>query len=173
MFAMTGARWTALGLFGAAAAAFWQAMQLSRWSFDGPGPGLYPQVVAAACMILALITLALEKGDPEPLASDDDEAVTRYDMAGPDERRTFHIYLLALGVLVAGSWFAGFTLTSLIVIILTMRFGEGVGWRATLVTAFIVTFVFLAGFGWLLQVGMPESAVDLALRSLARQGGLL
>ncbi|MFC0282785.1 tripartite tricarboxylate transporter TctB family protein [Camelimonas abortus] len=173
MFALTGARLTALGLFGAAAAAFWQALQLPHWTFDGPGPGLYPQAVAAACMALALLALALEKPDPEPAAGDDEEAVARYDLAGPQERRTFHIYLAALGVLTAGSWFAGFTLTSLAVIILTMRFGEGVSWRATLVTAFLVTFVFLAGFGWLLQVSLPESAVDTTLRTLARKGGLL
>lgn len=173
MFAMTGARWTALGLFGAAAAAFWQATQLARWGFDGPGPGLYPQVIAVICMALSLLVLALERTDPEPLASDDDEAVARYDLAGPAERRTFHVYLLALALLALGSWVAGFVVTSMAVIVLTMRFGEGVSWRATLITAMIVTAIGLIGFGWMLQVSLPESAVDLGLRALARQGGLL
>lgn len=170
---MSGARWTALGLFCAAAAAFWQATQLSRWGFDGPGPGLYPQVMSVICMALALLVWALEKGDTAPVVSDDEESVARYGLAAPQERRTFHIYLLALAVLVVGSWFAGFIVTSLAVMILTMRFGEGVSWRATLVTAVSVTFVCVIGFGWLLQVSLPEGPVDLAFRALARQGGLL
>lgn len=169
---MSGARWTALGLFCAAAAAFWQATQLTRWGFDGPGPGLYPQILSVMCMALALLVLVLEKNDPEP-DTDDEEAVARYGLAAPKDRRTFHIYLLALAVLVAGSWFAGFIVTSIAVMVLTMRFAEGVSWKATLITAFSVTFVCVVGFGWLLQVSLPESHVDLAFRSLARMGGLI
>ncbi|GHE63950.1 hypothetical protein GCM10019059_24390 [Camelimonas fluminis] len=170
---ISGARWTALGLFCAAAAALWQATKLSRWGFDGPGPGLYPQVIATICMALALLVLALDKGDPAPVATDDDEAVARYDMAGPQERRTFHLYLLALAVLVAGSWFAGFIVTSLAVTIISMRFAEGVSWRATLITAAVIALSGVILFGWLLQVSLPEGPADLAFRALLRHGGLL
>lgn len=171
---LSGARWTALGLFCAAAAAFWQATKLSRWGFDGPGPGLYPQVIAALCMALSLLVLALEKGDPAPAAADDDdEAVARYDMAGPQERRTFHLYLLALVVLVLGCWFAGFIITSMAVTIIAMRFAEGVSWRATLITAVAIAMSSVILFGWLLQVSLPEGPPDLAFRALLRHGGLL
>ncbi len=169
----SGARWTALGLLLAAVATLWQAQALPRWGFDGPGTGLFPQALAVIAIVLAALVLLLERREPEPLESDDSEAVSRYDLAAPEQRRVFHFYLLALALLVAGSWWAGFIVTVAAVIITIMRFGEGVSWRATLITAALVAAVGQLGFGWLLQVSLPEGPVDRALRGLLRAAGLL
>ena len=168
---MTGSRWTALGLLVAAAAAYWQASILPRWGFDGPGTGLYPQIISIIAMVLAVVMFFVDKEGPP--SSSDEDAVTRYDLAQPEERRVFHIYLLALGLLVAGSWWAGFIVTSIVVVITIMRFAERVSWRATLITAFSVALIGQIVFGWLLNVSLPEGAVDQGLRTLMRSGGLL
>lgn len=170
---MSGARWTALGLLLAAVATLWQAHSLPRWSFDGPGTGIFPLVLSIIAVALSAVVLITERRGAEPLESDDTEAVSRYDLAAPAERRVFHFYLLALALLVAGSWWAGFIVTAFAVIVLIMRFGEGVSWRATLVTGAIVALVGQLGFGWLLQVSLPEGPADRALRALLRAGGLL
>ena len=170
---MSGARWTALGLLLAAVATYWQAHSLPRWGFDGPGTGIFPQVLSMIAIALSVLVLILERRGAEPVEGDDGEAVSRYDLAAPAERRVFHFYLLALALLVAGSWWAGFIVTAFAVIVLIMRFGEGVSWRATLITGAIVALVGQLGFGWLLQVSLPEGPADRALRALLRAGGLL
>lgn len=170
---MTGARWTALGLLLAGVATLWQAQALPRWSFDGPGTGLFPLALSIIAIALSALVLITERRQAEPLESDDSEAVASYDLAAPAERRVFHFYLLALALLVVGSWWAGFIVTAIAVVIVIMRFGEGVRWRATLITAALVALVGQLGFGWLLQVSLPEGPADRALRALLRAGGLL
>lgn len=170
---MSGARWTALGLLLAAAAACWQAGLLPRWGFDGPGPGLFPLALSILAVALSALVLITERPAAAPIDGDDSEGVARYDLAAPAERRVFHCYLVALVVLVAGAFWAGFIVTVIATIIVLMRFGEGVGWRATLVTAAVMALVGQLGFGWLLQVSLPEGPVDRALRGLLRAGGLL
>lgn len=169
----SGARWTALGLLLVAVATLWQAQSLPRWGFDGPGTGVFPQVLSIIAIVLSALVLITERRETRPLEDDDSEGVSRYDLAAPAERRVFHFYLLALAILVAGSWWAGFIVTALAVVVVIMRFGEGVSWRATLVTAAIVALVGQLGFGWLLQVSLPEGPADRALRALLRAGGLL
>lgn len=170
---MSGARWTALSLLLAAVATFWQAQSLPRWSFDGPGTGIFPLVLSIIAIVLSALVLITERREAAAPEGDDGEAVSRYDRAAPAERRVFHFYLLALAVLVAGSWWAGFIVTALVVTVIIMRFGEGVGWRATMITAVGVALVGQLGFGWLLQVSLPEGPADRALRGLLRAGGLL
>ena len=169
---LTGSRWTALGLLFAAAAAYWQASLLPRWGFDGPGTGLYPQIISIIAMVLAVVMFFVDKEEPSS-SVDDDEAVSRYDLAPPEERRVFHFYLLALALLVAGCWWAGFIVTTVVVVITIMRFAERESWRSSLITAFSVAAVGQIGFGWLLNVSLPEGAVDNALRALMRSGGVL
>lgn len=169
---MSGARWTALGLLLVAVATLWQAQSLPRWSFDGPGTGIFPLVLSGIAIALSVLVLITERRE-EPRENDDGDAISRYDLAAPAERRVFHFYLLALALLVAGSYWAGFIATALAVVVVIMRFAEGVSWRATLVTAAIVALVGQLGFGWLLQVSLPEGPADRALRALLRAGGLL
>ena len=170
---MSGARWTALGLLLAAVATFWQAQSLPRWSFDGPGTGIFPLVLSTIAIALSVLVLITERREADAPEGDDSEAVSRYDRAAPAERRDFHFYLVALALLVVGSWVAGFIVTALVVTVVIMRFGEGVNWRATLITAAVVALVGQLGFGWLLQVSLPEGPADRALRALLRASGLL
>lgn len=171
--AASGARWTALALLGVAVATFWQAKALPRWGFDGPGTGIFPQVLSIMAIALSALVLLLERRKPEPVDSGDGEAVARYDLAEPAQRRVFHFYLLALALLVVGTWWLGFIVTVIAVIVTIMRFGEGVGWRATLVTAASVVLVGQLGFGWLLQVSLPAGPVDRAVLGLMRAAGML
>ena len=69
---MTGARSATLGLLAVALIGFWQATRLESWSFDGPGAGFFPQLVAGLCIALALVVLvapgrpgATEAGDTD------------------------------------------------------------------------------------------------------------
>ena len=105
---MSGARWTALGLLLAAVATFWQAQSLPRWSFDGPGTGIFPLVLSTIAIALSVLVLITERREADAPEGDDSEAVSRYDRAAPAERRVFHFYLVALALLVVGSWVAGF-----------------------------------------------------------------
>jgi len=170
---ISGARWTALGLLCAGVATFWQAQALPRWGFDGPGTGIFPQVLSVMAIALSALVLLLERRKPEPVETDGGEAVARYDLAEPAQRRVFHFYLLALVLLVAGTWWLGFIVTVTAVIITIMRFGEGVGWRPTLITAASVVAVGQFGFGWLLQVSLPAGPLDRALLGLMRTAGML
>ena len=54
---MTGPRLAGLSLLTTALIGLWQAWRLERWSFDGPGPGLFPLMVAGVFVVLALIVL--------------------------------------------------------------------------------------------------------------------
>ncbi len=172
--AFSGARWTALGLLCAAVATLWQAQALPRWGFDGPGTGIFPQVLSAMAIALSVLVLLLERPAPASVEeSGGDEAVSRYDLAEPAQRRVFHFYLLALALMVAGTWWLGFIVTVTAVIITIMRFAEGVGWRATLITAASVVAVGQFGFGWLLQVSLPAGPVDRAVLGLMRAAGML
>lgn len=169
----SAARWVAAGLLGASLATLWQAQALPRWGFDGPGTGIFPQVLSGMAVVLSVLVLLFERRDAGPPDSGDGEGVARYDLAEPAERRVFHFYLLALALLVVGSWWLGFIVTVTLVIITIMRFGEGVGWRATLLTAASVVAVGQLGFGWLLQVSLPAGPADRALLALMRAAGML
>ncbi len=169
----SGARWTAIGLLGAAVATLWQAQALPRWGFDGPGTGIFPQVLSVIAIALSALVLLLDRRAPEPADNGDNEAVSRYDLAEPAQRRVFHFYLLALALMVVGTWWLGFIVTVALVIITIMRFGEGVSWRATLITTACVVLVGQLGFGWLLQVSLPEGPLDRAVLGLMRAAGML
>jgi hypothetical protein len=80
---MSGARWTALGLLLAAVATFWQAQSLPRWSFDGPGTGIFPLVLSIIAIALSMLVLITERREVDTPGSDDSEAVSRYDRAAP------------------------------------------------------------------------------------------
>ena len=75
--------------------------------------------------------------------------------------------------MVVGTWWLGFIVTVALVIITIMRFGEGVSWRATLITTACVVLVGQLGFGWLLQVSLPEGPLDRAVLGLMRAAGML
>lgn len=140
----------------------WQTWPLERWSFDGPGAGFFPQMVAAVCVLLSLLVLVW----PGKVA---DEAGD--DAAGSAEisaRNTFALYGLALLVLALGTIFVGFTVTAVITTVIVMRFAERRGWLQSIGFAVAASLACLLLFGWLLRVDMPTGVVDDVILRLVR-----
>ena len=161
----TGARLATLGLFALALVGLWQSSRLERWSFDGPGPGLFPMIVSVVFVALALIVLIW----PGRAASTEDGDTELIDQATRQKtRRSFAIYVVSLLVLTAGSAFAGFTITAVAVSVLIVRFAEGRSWGAALVYGLACAAIGLIGFGWLLRVDLPSSPIERAFFSLVR-----
>lgn len=161
-------RLAAAGLLLVAAIALWQTSRLSRWGFDGPGPGLFPMLVASVCALLALLVLVFPGRGEASEADDAAAAGNRTPGRAEVSDNVFHIYSLGLLVLAAGASFAGFTLTCLTVAILIVRFAEGRSWRAALLYGVISALIGLVGFGWLLRVDLPMSPIDRAVLSVLR-----
>ena len=162
---MTGtqqARTGAAGLLLVALVGFWQAWPLERWSFDGPGPGFFPQMVAAVCVLLSLLVLVWPGKVADEAADDATEA------AAVSTRGTFALYGLALFVLALGMVFAGFTVTALVTTVIVMRFAERRSWLLSIGFAVAVSLVCLLLFGWLLRVDMPTGVVDDVILRLVR-----
>ena len=161
----TGARLATFALLAIALVGLWQSSRLERWSFDGPGPGLFPLIVSVVFVALALIVLiwpgraaSTEEGDTDLI----DEATRQ------KTRRSFAIYVASLLVLTAGSAFAGFTITAIAVSVLIVRFAEGRSWAAAMVYGLACAAIGLIGFGWLLRVDLPEGPIERQFFTLVR-----
>lgn len=164
---MTGrneGRLTALALAAVAAVGLWQALKLERWGFDGPDAGFFPQLMAAACVVLALVVAAWPG---RPSAGDDGEADAG-DEGGIVTRRTFGVYGIALLAMAGGAMFAGFVPTALLVTAIVMRFAEGRSWASSLGYGVAVAITCLVLFGWLLRVDLPEGPIERGFYSLVR-----
>jgi putative tricarboxylic transport membrane protein len=159
---MTGVRLATLGLLAVALVGLWKAWSLERWSFEGPGPGLFPSLVALTCVVLAVVVLIAPGRSTQ--ASDEPEAAP----SGRDTRKTFTWTALALVVLAIGPQFAGFALTTLMVSMLVLRFAEGRSWRLALGYGCAAALIGLVLFGGLLRVDLPVSALDRAVLTLVR-----
>lgn len=164
MTAQGASRLTALGLAAVAGVGLWQALKLDRWGFDGPDAGFFPQLMAAICVVLALV-VAVWPGRPN--AGDDGEADAG-DEGGIATRGSFALYSLALGLMAAGAMSIGFAPTALLLTVVTMRFAERRSWRASLVFGVILVVVCLVLFGWLLRVDLPEGPVERFFYSMVR-----
>lgn len=163
--AFGGTRLAALCLLAAAAVGLWQALQLERWGFDGPGAGLFPQIVAGVCVLLSIVVLVL----PGRAASTEDGDTNEIDDATrAATRSTFSLYVVALLVLAAGAAFGGFVVTVIAVTLLVLRFAERRSWRHAIVYGVACALIGLVGFGWLLRVDLPESPIERAFYSLVR-----
>ena len=162
---MTGrqqARVGAAGLLLVALVALWQAWPLERWSFDGPGAGFFPQMVAAVCVLLSLLVLVWPGKIADEAGDDAAEA------AAVSTRNTFALYGLALLVLALGTIFAGFTVTAMVTTVIVMRFAERRGWLLSIGFAAAASLACLLLFGWLLRVDLPTRAVDQMILQLVR-----
>jgi hypothetical protein len=160
-----GARLAALALLVCALVGLWQALRLERWSFEGPGPGLFPTLVAGLCVFLAAVVLCF----PGRAGGEEAEAAPVSDATGPiSPVRRMAVYAGSLVVLALGAAHAGIALTALAVSVLIIRFAEGRSWRAAVVYGLACALVALAGFGWLLRVDLPAGPVERAFFSLVR-----
>lgn len=163
MTRLGGTRLVTLGLLAAALVGLWQAMQLDSWGFDGPGPGFFPQLMAGLCVALAVVVFVLP-GRAGETEGGDTEEVER----SPETNRSFAIYVLALGLLAAGAMYAGFTVTTLAVTVLIMRFAERRSWLASMGYGVACAAAGLICFGWLLRVDLPEGPIERQFYMLVR-----
>ncbi|RKK05933.1 tripartite tricarboxylate transporter TctB family protein [Pseudoroseomonas wenyumeiae] len=139
-----------------AALAGWEASRLQAWSpFDGPGPGLVPQVLAVLIAVAALGVMAapgdgaLEGGDASPLRS-----------------RCFLAYGAAmLGVALALPY-AGFIVTGFAATLLVLRVGEGRSWARSAGWAVILVVAVTLLFGTALGVPFPDGPAERMLAPL-------
>ncbi|MBU6272210.1 MAG: tripartite tricarboxylate transporter TctB family protein [Betaproteobacteria bacterium] len=160
-----GVRLAALALLACALVGLWQAWRLERWSFEGPGPGLFPALVAGLCVLLAAVVLCF----PGRAGGEDADGASSSGGGGSaGDGRRMALYAVSLGVLALGAAYAGIALTALAVSVLIIRFAEGRSWRAALVYGLVCALVALAGFGWLLRVDLPAGPVERAFFSLVR-----
>lgn len=162
---IAGARWAAMSLAVGAAVAAWQAFRLESWGYDGPGPGLFPQIVALVAIALAVIVF-IAPGEAAP--DEDGDSFAPVEPPGAVERQAFWVYAIGLAGLAVGTLYVGFAVTAFLLSTLLARFAEGRSWRAAVAFGAIMAGVGLLCFGWLLGVNLPEGAVDRAFYALLR-----
>ncbi len=134
----------------------WEAARLPRWSaFDGPGPGLLPQILVALIAVAALGVLAAPgQGEPEGGA------------ASPLRSRGFLGYGGAmLGVALALPHL-GIILTGGLATLVVMRVAEGVRWGAALLWALVLVGSVTLLFGTALGVPFPSGPAEQLLAPL-------
>ncbi|MFT3801131.1 MAG: tripartite tricarboxylate transporter TctB family protein [Burkholderiaceae bacterium] len=158
-----GARLTALGLLVVALVGLSQVWGLERWGLDGPGPGLFPLVIAVVCVVLAAWLLVVPGPVRAGVEADADDVGSRI-----ETRDTFAWYVVALLALTVGAMTAGFTITALLVSVIVVRFAERRSWRAAIAYGVVCALVGLVGFGWLLRVDLPEGRIERQFYSLVR-----
>lgn len=158
------ARYVGLLLLCLAVVAMWQATSLRTWASDGPGPGLFPQLLAGLCVFLCLIEIiAPEKVDHTSVLQDIGPSHAE---AEPAEKRTFFVYAIALVVMVAGAYYAGFALTTLAVVVIILHYGEHIAWRKAVGFAVLYVVGGWVVFAWLLRVNLPEGLLDRTFLAL-------
>lgn len=163
MSRLNGTRLATLGLLAMALVGFWQATRLESWGFDGPGPGFFPQLVAAICVVLAVAVLIVPGQAVATEVGDTDASPETARM-----QRTFAIYAAALGVLAVGALYAGFVFTAIAVSVLILRFAEQRSWMAALGYGVAAALIGLVCFGWLLRVDLPAGIIERNFYALVR-----
>lgn len=163
MIRLGATRIVTLGLLATALVGLWQAMRLESWGFDGPGPGFFPQLLAGVCVVLAAIVF-ISPGQ----AGETDSGDTEETEASGQARRTFTIYAVALGLLAAGAFYAGFAVTAVAVSVVIVRLAERRSWTAALGYGVACATIGLVCFGWLLRVDLPQGPIERAFYTLVR-----
>jgi hypothetical protein len=163
--AAAGARLAALGVLAVAAVGLWQASSLERWSFEGPGPGLFPLLAGGVCALLALVVTAFP-GRAATGDTEDDEPLAASQRLGSDRR--FACYVAALAFLAVAPGLLGITISAIAIAVLLIRVAEGRSWRAAIGYGVCAAVIALVGFGWLLRVDLPSGPIEQAFFALVR-----
>ena len=136
----------------------WQAYRLDRWGAFGPGPGLFPQVLAFGVIFFTAMMLLI------PRLTDDKNLITHEDDDGPmapPERRAYTSYLLALGAMIITTTWSGFIITCLAITMITTWWGEREAWWKALAFGLISGLIGVIGFAYYMQVELPQDALEL------------
>jgi putative tricarboxylic transport membrane protein len=126
-----------------------------------PRAALFPLAIGIPCLMLAILTAALELlHSTRPVASEDVSPAAGAREATPDEarNRTLVIAGWILGFFLA-IWFLGFSIASAIATILYLKFGGGEKWSTSLALAFAAWAFFYGLFDYALQMPFPRGAV--------------
>ncbi|WP_424810967.1 tripartite tricarboxylate transporter TctB family protein [Roseococcus sp. YIM B11640] len=149
------ARLVALGGLLFAILGWFEAAKLDSWGWDGPGPGLLPQVLSVLFGIVALAVLAWP-GDPtvEPEGGE-----------APWRNRTFLAYGIAmLGVAITLPYL-GFILPMVVGTVVMLRFGERTSWFQAVLYGVLLTAGITLIFGTALGVPFPSGVAERVLYS--------
>jgi hypothetical protein len=112
-------------------------------SLRRPGPGLWPFVVSAFIVVLAVVLLAVGRG------FDDTEKFTRTSLLVLVGGATF----IGLGVLMP---VVGFEIPSILLAVVWLRFLGGESWRSTIVISVCTTVAFYLLFLYALSIPLPH-----------------
>lgn len=137
----------------------WQALELEEWGILGPGPGLFPRIVAGACVLLSAL-LACMPG----LAGD--AAQDGANEAGPAERRVLRFHVAALLLLPPACEFLGFIAASLLLALLLTWRAERRGLVAALAFGAACGLAGVVVFQQLLGAEIPSLALERAIARL-------
>ena len=140
----------------------WQAFDLDEWGLLGPGPGLFPRMVVGLCTAIAAM-LAFFPRLAGPAASAD---TTDGDEAGPDERRVFRFYVVALIALAPVAELLGFVATAAMLALLLTWMAERRDWRAALVFGLGCGILGVIVFQRLLGAEIPAYGLERAIAAL-------
>lgn len=149
------ARISALLLLGLAIAAGFEATTLDSWSWDGPGPGLLPQLLSVL-IGLAAVAVLIWPGEGAPEGGS----------ASPFASRTFLAYAAGMLGTALAMPLLGFIPAGFLAVVLMLRLGEGRSWGAAISWAAILMASVTLLFGTALGVPFPSGPAELGLARL-------
>lgn len=163
MFSLS--RRVSLFLLGLALVALWQVLKLDAWGREGPGPGLFPQVLVGLCILLSLFEL-ITPAATDSSASADQEIDPGFHAADSTAKRTFFMYAISILIMVVGAYFAGFAVTAFALTVFILHFSEHISLSRAVGTGVIFVIAGWIAFAWLLRVNLPEGPLDSAFLAL-------
>ena len=162
---LSPSRRVSLFLLSLALIALSQVLKLDAWGRDGPGPGLFPQVLVGLCILLSLVEL-IAPAAADSSAAADQEINPGFYAADTAEKRTFFIYAISILIMVVGAYFAGFAVTAFALTIFILYFGEHISLPIAAGTGVLYVVAGWIAFAWLLRVNLPEGPLDAAFLAL-------
>lgn len=139
-----------------------QALRLEVFGPFGPGAGLFPQIAAGLATALAVLLLLV------PALSREVEPPVPEEPIAAEELRTFRLYVAGLVLLVVGSAWLGFVVTTVLLALLLTWFAERRPWYHALLFGLVCGIIGTIGLGHYLEIEVPYGAADSFLRQLVR-----
>ncbi len=139
-----------------------QALRLEYFGPFGPGAGIFPQIATGLASLIAIILLLV------PALSGDAVDGPPVEKLGAEEERTFRLYIAGLLLMVVGSAWLGFIVTTVLLALLLTWFAERQPWPRALAFGLICGLAGTVGLGHFMEIEVPYTAVDSFFRQLVR-----
>ena len=122
-----------------------------------PRAGLFPLAIGLPCLILAVVTFAIELSRSTRPAPSEVAAETNAPAIAPDEARNRTVMIAGwiLGFFLA-IWFLGFPIASALATFLYLKFGGGERWATSFALALTAWLFFYGMFDYALKLPFPE-----------------